>query len=201
MRIVVINHVTLDGVYQAPAGPDEDRRGGFEHGGWAMPASDPAIAKAMGFAPASPSSSSDGASGGGLLLGRRTYEHFFKVWPARKDNPFTEVLDRTRKYVASTTLDEPLPWQNSTLLRRDAVEAVRHLKNEPGNDLIVLGSGELVQSLAAAALVDEYRLAIHPLVLGSGRRLFPEQGAKAKLELVDTKTTVKGVIVATYRPW
>ena len=112
------------------------------------------------------------AQGADLLFGRRTYEDFFAVWPGRKDNPFTAVLDNSRKYVASRTLREPLPWQNSTLLAGDAAESVARLKEQPGKDLVVLGSGDLLQTLMRHGLVDEYVLLIHPLVLGRGRRLF-----------------------------
>jgi dihydrofolate reductase len=189
-KIVVTNHITLDGVMQAPARPDEDPRGGFAHGGWALPRNDAVMAGAM----------AEGmAKGGALLLGRRTYEDFYAVWPNRTDNPFTEVLNNTRKYVASTTLNEPLPWSNSTLLTGDAAEAVVRLKKQPGRDLVILGSGELIQSLMRHNLIDEYLLLIHPLVLGSGRRLFPDGGALAALRLLDAKTTTTGVIVATYQ--
>jgi dihydrofolate reductase len=140
------------------------------------------------------------ANTGTLLLGRRTYQDFYAYWPHQTDNPFTAVLDNTQKYVASTTLEEPLPWANSTLLKGDAADAVAGLKQRPGKDLVVLGSGELVQSLMRANLVDEYVLLIHPLVLGSGRRLFPDGGAFAALRLVDAKATTAGVLVATYRP-
>jgi dihydrofolate reductase len=134
------------------------------------------------------------------VLGRRTYEDFYSVWPNRTDNPFTEVLNKAQKYVASTTLMEPLPWINSTLLKGDAAAAVAALKGQLDQDLVVLGSGELVQSLMQGNLVDEYVLSIHPLVLGSGRRLFPESSPFAALRLVDTKTTTTGVVIATYRP-
>jgi dihydrofolate reductase len=186
-KVVVFMNLTLDGVMQAPARPDEDRRGGFEHGGWAMPYATMEAAE------------ESKAYSGALLLGRRTYEDFYAVWPNRTDNPFTEVLNNTQKYVASTTLEEPLPWSNSTLLKGDAAEAVARLKEEPGKDFVVLGSGELVQSLMRRNLVDEYVLLIHPLVLGSGRRLFTEGSAFAALRLVGTKTTTTGVVIATYQ--
>lgn len=190
-RVTVFNSLTLDGVMQAPARPDEDRRGGFEHGGWATPYADPVMG----------SVAAEGmAKGGALLLGRRTYEDFYSVWPNRTDNPFTEVLNNSQKYVASTTLKEPLPWSNSTLLKGDAAEAVARLKDELDKDLVVLGSGELLQSLMRRNLVDEYVLLIHPLILGSGRRLFVDGGAFVALRLVDTKTTTTGVVIATYRP-
>jgi dihydrofolate reductase len=186
--VVVFTNVTLDGVMQAPGSPDEDRRDGFEHGGWATPYA--AMAQAGGGM----------ANTGALLLGRRTYEDFYAVWPQRKDNPFTAVLNNMQKYVASTTLEEPLSWMNSTLLQGDAAEAVTKLKKEPGNDLVILGSGELVQSLMRRNVVDEYVLLIHPLVLGSGRRLFTDGGAFAALRLVNSKTTTNGVVIATYQP-
>jgi dihydrofolate reductase len=140
------------------------------------------------------------ATGPALLFGRRTYEDFYAVWPNRTDNPFTEVLNNTQKYVASTTLREPLRWRNSTLLKGDATEAVAMLKAQLDKDLVVLGSGVLLQSLMRRSLVDEYVLQIHPLILGSGRRLFVEGGTFADLRLVDTKTTTTGVVVATYQP-
>jgi dihydrofolate reductase len=136
---------------------------------------------------------------GALLLGRRTYEDFASYWPHQKDNPFTEVLDNVRKYVASTTLSEPLPWKNSTLLEGDAADAVAALK-QSGPDLGILGSGELIQSLRRRNLIDEYVLLIHPLVLGRGRRLFPDGASPAELRLVSSVTTTTGVIIATYRP-
>lgn len=192
MGTIVVNmNLTLDGVMQAPGRPDEDRRGGFEHGGWALPYFDAvsagAAAEGMANMPA-------------LLFGRRTYEDFYSVWPKRTGNPFTEVLNNSRKYVVSRTLDEPLPWMNSTLLKGDAPETVAALREEPGENLVILGSGELVRSLMPHGLIDEYVLSIHPLVLGSGRRLFPDAGALAALRLVDSKTTSTGVVIATYRP-
>ena len=131
-----------------------------------------------------------------------TFAHPIKdsLFHKRKDSPFSAMLDNMQKYVASTTLSEPLSWSNSTLLKGDAAEAVARLKGEPGKDLVVMGSGELVQSLMRGNLVDEYVLLIHPLVLGSGRRLFPDGGAFAALRLADTKTTTNGVVIATYQP-
>lgn len=190
-KIVVFMSLTLDGVMQAPGRPDEDRRGGFEHGGWALPYADPEMGKAAGESM---------ATTGGLLFGRRTYEDFYSVWPNRTDNPFTDVLNNTQKFVASTTLKEPLPWINSTLLEGDAAAAVARLKEQPGRDIVVLGSGDLLQSLMRSNLIDEYVLQIHPLILGSGRRLFNEGDSRAALELIDTKSTTTGVVIATYRP-
>lgn len=190
-KITVINHVTLDGVMQAPGRSDEDPRGGFEHGGWAQPNNDEVMGRVMGEAM---------AEGGSLLLGRRTYEAFYSFWPNQKDNPFTEVLNNTQKFVASTTLKEPLPWSNSTLLTGDVPLAVAKLRDRPGKDIAVLGSGELIGSLMRHSLIDRYVLMIHPLVLGSGRRLFSDGRAFARLRLVDSVTTTKGVLIATYEP-
>lgn len=189
-RVVVVNNVTLDGVMQAPARPDEDRRGGFTRGGWALPYNDEVMAQRMGR---------NMSQGGSLLLGRRTYEDFYSVWPNRTDNPYTEVLNHTQKYVASTTLAEPLPWQNSTLLGGDVAQAVAGLRQQPGKDLVILGSGALIHSLLPHHLIDEFVLLIHPLVLGSGHRLFPE-GAEVALRLTDSVTTPTGVVIATYQP-
>lgn len=190
-RITVNMSVTLDGVMQAPGKPDEDLRSGFEHGGWAAPYSDEVMVKAM---------TEGRPEGGALLLGRRTYEDFYSYWPHQTDNPFTEVLNNTRKYVASTTLEEPLPWENSTLLTGDVAEAVAKLRERPGGDIVILGSGELVRSLMRRNLIDQYTLLIHPLVLGSGQRLFPDDGTVDRLQLVDTVTSTTGVIIATYQP-
>lgn len=191
-KVVLFTSLTLDGVMQAPARPDEDRRGGFAYGGWATPYADSVMGTVAG--------ESMGTSGA-LLLGRRTYEDFFSVWPNRpKPNPFTDVLNNTRKYVASTTLKEPLAWQNSTLLKGDAATAVARLREQPGKDIVILGSGELAQSLMRRNLIDTYLLLIHPLVLGTGRRLFREDGPKIALRLAGAKTTTAGVVVATYHP-
>jgi dihydrofolate reductase len=187
-RVVVVNHLTLDGVMQAPGRPEEDRRGGFEHGGWSPPYGDEVMGSFMGARM---------GKGGALLLGRRTYEDFASFWPHQKDNPYTAVLNDARKYVASRTLSEPLAWSNSTLLKGDAAEAVARLK-ESGEDLAVLGSGALVQALMRRDLIDEFVLTIHPLVLGTGRRLFAAGGAFAALKLVESVTTTTGVVIAVY---
>jgi dihydrofolate reductase len=190
-RIVVFMSLSLDGVMQAPGRPDEDRRGGFEHGGWASTYADPEMGKAAGQSM---------ATTGGLLFGRRTYEDFYSVWPNRTDNPFTEVLNNSPKFVVSRTLRDPLPWMNSTLLKGDAADSVARLKQQPGKDLVILGSGELVRSLMRSNLVDELILLIHPLILGAGQRLFTETGSFAALRLVDSKTTTTGVTISTYQP-
>jgi dihydrofolate reductase len=188
MRTITVNNsVTLDGVMQAPGRPDEDRRDGFEHGGWATPYFDSIMANAP----------TDTA----LLLGRRTYVDFAAVWPHMPaDNPFTTVINNCQKFVVSTTLAEPLEWNNSTLLKGNAAKTVASLKEQSGPDLVILGSGQLVQSLMRHNLIDEFRLLIHPLVLGSGRHLFTDGGALARLKLVDSKTSTTGVVIATYRP-
>ena len=187
-KIVLFENVSLDGVMQAPGRPDEDRRGGFEHGGWAMPYADAVQGEVA---------SASMAKTGGLLLGRRTYEDLLAYWNTT-DSPFKDALNNTPKYVVSTTLTEPLPWPNSTLLAGDGLEAVSRLRAQPGNDLVVLGSGELAQSLMRGGLVDEYLLLINPLVLGTGRRLFADGAALTQLRLVETKVTTTGVIMATY---
>jgi dihydrofolate reductase len=191
MKIVAFESVTLDGVMQGPARPDEDTRGGFKDGGWAVPYSSPEqgqlAAESM-------------ATTGALLLGRRTYEDFYQVWPKRTDNPYTEVLNASTKYVTSRMLREPLPWQNSVLLSGDATDEVARLRQAEGKDIVILGSGDLVRSLAASNLIDRYILQIHPLVLGSGHRLFADGGAQAKLRLVETRPTSTGVVIATYEP-
>jgi len=191
-RVVVNNNVTLDGVMQAPGHPDEDRRGGFEHGGWATSYVDEVMGQKMG----------EGiARGGALLLGRRTYEKMERAWAdGPEDSPFTKVMNERQKYVASTTLEGPLEWSNSTLLEGDAADAVAEFRQQPGKDLVVLGSAELAQSLMRRNLVDEYVLLIHPLVLGSGLRLFPEGSPDRALKLVDSTPTTTGVIIATYHP-
>lgn len=188
-KVIVFTNVTLDGVMQAPGLPDEDLRGGFQHGGWAAPYN------AMG------SVGGDSLSNTGpLLFGRRTYEIFYGYWPSQPDNPYTEALTNTQKYVASNTLEEPLPWINSTLLRGDVPQQVAEIKRQPGGDLLVMGSGVLIESLRKHILVDLYILLIHPLILGSGRRLFPDGGVYGSLQLVDVQKTPAGVVVAIYQP-
>lgn len=191
-KVVVIEHLTLDGVIQGPARPDEDTRDGFEYSGWGVAGNDPIMMEVLG--------ARMGISWS-LLVGRTTYEDFAKVWPNKpKPNPISEALNNVEKFVASTTLAEPLPWKNSTLLKGDAADAVAKLKKEHDKTLVVFGSGVLVQSLMRRDLIDEYVLQIHPLVLGKGRRLFPNGRPSTHLSLVDSVTTGTGVIIATYRP-
>jgi dihydrofolate reductase len=191
-RLRVVNNVTLDGVMQSPGHADEDRRGGFEHGGWAAPYFDNVMLRRM----------SEGMDqGGSLLFGRLTYEKMEAAWrDGPEGSPFTAVMNERRKYVASATLDGPLDWQSSTLLEGDVAEAVAALKEQPGGDTVILGSGELVRSLMPHDLIDEIVLSIHPLVLGSGFRLFADAGPMRAFALVDSVTTTTGVIIATYQP-
>ncbi len=192
MKLIVNEFLSLDGVMQGPGDPDEDRSGGFEHGGWQMPYFDDDFAK-VAF---------EGmAETDGYLFGRRTYQIMAAYWPTQPDDaPFAASLNGVPKYVASTTLSEPLEWRNSTLLKGDVAKAVAELKEQPGKNLVVLGSGELVQPLMENDLVDEYGLSFNPIVLGSGKRLFREGSPKRPLRLVRSMTTSTGVIVATYEP-
>jgi dihydrofolate reductase len=183
-------NISMDGVIQGPGRPDEDTRGGFDRGGWALPYNDEVMAQRMGEGMASP---------GAMLFGRRTYEDFYGYWPRQTDNPFTPYLNQATKYVVSSTLSEPLPWQNSILLPGDPAASVADLKSQSGPDLGIVGSAQLVRSLLAANLIDRYVLLIHPLVLGQGRRLFDERGPGVDFDLVDSVTTSKGVIIATYQ--
>jgi dihydrofolate reductase len=192
-RIVVMNHVTLDGVMQGPGRPGEDTRGGFTHSGWASRSETPddAVGQAMGGRM---------AAGGGLagwLFGRRTYEDLLGYWNQRPESPFGPMLNNSPKYVASATLSEPLRWPNSTLLHGDIAAAAGALKAQSEGVLAIMGSGELISSLLAAGLIDEYLLMIHPLVLGTGRRLFPA-GVHASLRLAGRVVAADGVVIATY---
>ena len=194
-RIVVMNHVTLDGVMQGPGRPDEDTRGGFTQGGWGRRSTEPGDAAGTAMAERM-------AAGGGLtgwLFGKWTYEQLLSYWNRQPDSPFTSALNNTPKYVVSTSLTEPLAWPNSTLLREDILKEVGTLKVQSNGVLAIMGSGQLISSLMAADLIDEYLLMIHPLVLGTGRRLFPE-GVEVKLRLTHSVATPSGVVVATYEP-
>ena len=191
-RLVVVESLSLDGVMQAPGAPEEDSSGGFPHGGWQREYVDEeALAAATGSMAATDA----------YLFGRRTYESMAAYWPhAPAENPFTDHLNRTPKYVASTTLTR-LDWQNSTLLRGDVPESVAALKAEAGGTIAVLGSGELVRTLLAHDLIDEYFLTITPILLGSGKRLFLADPAPLRrLRLDGVRTTSTGCVIATYRP-
>jgi dihydrofolate reductase len=191
-RIVVSEFVTLDGVMQAPGDPNEDRTGGFDHGGWQLAYFDEVFGSTMTEA---------FAATGGLLLGRRTYDIFAAFWPKQPaDDPLAGTMNGLQKYVVSTTLTEPLAWQNSTLIKADVAGEVAKLKEGSGKEIQVIGSGELVQTLIRDGLIDAYRLMVHPLVLGTGKRLFREGTALTKLRLVDSKPTTTGVLILTYEP-
>ena len=188
-RVIVMNGVSLDGVMQSPGRPDEDKRDGFEHGGWAVPYSDAAMVAKMGER-----MGDDRA----WLFGRRTYEQLLASWNAR-GGPFKDALNDTEKYVASSNPATTLDWPNSTLLHGDVPAAVAELKEGSSANLVIMGSGVLIGSLMAADLIDEYLLTIAPLVLGSGRRLFAG-GTHAPLRLVESSATSTGALIAIYEP-
>jgi dihydrofolate reductase len=191
-KLIASTMVSLDGVMQAPGGPEEDPAGGFVLGGWSFP-----------FWDDDPDRDMRGLDGKDreLLLGRRTYEIFEAYWPYQSaDNPIAQTLNAAKKHVASRTLGGPLQWNHSTLLRGDAVAAVAALKQEAGLDLQIIGSGNLIQALQAASLIDEYNVWTFPVVLGRGKRLF-EAGAKAgALRLAATRASTTGVVMSTYVP-
>jgi dihydrofolate reductase len=192
-KVIVQEWMTLDGVVQAPGAADEDTTGGFKYGGWHLRYFDDISQKWV---------VEDLAAAGGFLLGRRTYEGFAAHWPnaSEEEQVLAEPLNTRPKYVASTTLTEPLEWQHSTVLQGDVTEAVAALKRQDGDDLLVIGSAKLVQTLVAHDLVDEFRVMIDPLVVGGGKRLFPDDGALRPLRLVDSQVTTSGAILATYAP-
>jgi dihydrofolate reductase len=190
MRPLIVNtFVTLDGVMQAPGGPEEDPTDGFTHGGWSAGYWDDAMGEKMGEVMGKPFD---------LLLGRKTYEIFAAHWPHVPDEPGAEELNSARKYVASKTLDR-VDWQNSTLLEGDVAEAVTRIKQEDGPEIQVHGSSDLIQMLLEHDLVDEFRLMIFPVVLGTGKRLFDDGAAPAGLTLADSATSSTGVVMATYK--
>lgn len=189
-EIMAITQVSLDGVMQAPGGPEEDPSNGFTHGGWAMPFVDDAANQVIGETIAGPFD---------LLLGRRTYEIFAAYWPHRGDNPIATAFNKATKYVVTRRRDH-LDWAISQRIGGDVVAEVRRLKAADGPALQIWGSGALLQTLIAADLVDEYRLWVFPVVLGEGKRLF-EQGIPPRvLSLVATRSTPRGVLLNTYRP-
>ncbi|WP_310729142.1 dihydrofolate reductase family protein [Streptomyces sp. N2A] len=194
MRIVVSEFMSLDGVVQAPGGPDEDTDGGFAHGGWSHPYFDPEV---MGGAISDAVATTEA-----LLFGRRTWQTMAAAWPERAGDPFADHMNAVRKYVVTGTLgDADLTWNNTTRIPADeAVARIRDLRDADGGDLHVMGSPTLVRTLLTEGLVDELRLMITPVLLGGGKTIFPADGGRRPLELVSTVTTGTGVHVATYRP-
>ena len=187
-KLVVGTFLTLDGVMQAPGGPEEDPSGGFTHGGWSVPFFDDTMGKAM---------DEWMRKAGAFLLGRKTYEIFAAHWPHVSD-PIADILNNSPKYVASRTLDR-VDWKGSTLIKGDVAEGVRRLKAETGGEIQVHGSGDLIQTLLEHNLVDEFRLWISPIVLGKGKRLFGEGTVPAGLELVETRQATTGSMLHVYR--
>jgi dihydrofolate reductase len=188
--ITVTMWVTLDGVVQGLGRPDEDTRGGFTYGGWGQRYNDEVMSREMAKAMAEP---------GDMLFGRRTWQDFITAWGRLTDgNPFTTHMNAATKYVVSRTLEDAHAWQNSILLRGDAVDTVAELKAQSGRDLAIIGSASLVRSLHAAALIDRYTLLICPLTLGSGARLFEGPAPLTEFELTGSVATTKGVIIAQY---
>ncbi|WP_371494023.1 dihydrofolate reductase family protein [Kitasatospora sp. NBC_00374] len=194
MRIVISEFMSLDGVVQAPGGPEEDTDGGFAHGGWSHPFFDPEVVggafdEALGKAQA-------------LLFGRRTWQTMAAAWPERAGDPFADRMNAIPKYVVSGTLgDTALTWENTTLVPGDkAVARIGELRETAGGDLLVMGSPTLARTLLSEGLVDELRLIVMPVLLGGGKKIFPDDGALRTLELVSTVTSGTGVNVCTYRP-
>lgn len=193
MRVVVYEFMSLDGVVQAPGGAEEDTDGGFAHGGWSAPYFDvevmgPAIGGSMETAAA-------------LLFGRRTWQGMAAAWPSRAGDPYADQMNAIGKYVASRTLTAgDMTWNSTLLSADDALGDVARLRGEDGGDLLVWGSASLVRSLLSAGLVDELNLFIEPILLGGGKRIFPEDGAARPLQLVGATTAGTGVVLATYRP-
>jgi dihydrofolate reductase len=189
-KLIVSTFVSLDGVMQAPGGPQEDESGGFSHGGWSVNYWDDRMGEVMGAAMSVPFD---------LLLGRRTYDIFAAYWPDAPEEAGSKPLNDATKYVASR--GEPtLAWEKSVLLRGDAAESVAALKREDGPELQVHGSGDLIQTLVRASLVDEYRVWVFPVLLGSGKRLFADGTIPSGLILVDSTVSTTGVVIGTYQP-
>jgi dihydrofolate reductase len=193
MRIVIIEFISLDGVVQAPGGPEEDTDGGFAHGGWSHPFFDETVGG--GF--------DDALSGAeALLFGRRTWQTMAAAWPGRAGDPFADRMNAIPKYVVTATLrDDELVWKNTKRIPGgEAVARIRELREAEGGDLLVMGSPTLARTLLHEGLVDELRLMIEPVLLGGGKTIFPGDGALRTLELVSTITSGTGVQVCTYRP-
>jgi len=194
MRVVVSEFISLDGVVQAPGGPEEDTSGGFRHGGWSMPYFDPEV---MGPVIGEIAERSEA-----LLQGRRTYQASADAWPDRGGDPFADWVNSTQKYVVSDTLSAlDLPWHPTTIIRgAELVQKVSELRGRAGGDVYVYGSLTLVRTLLAAKLVDELVLMIEPIALGGGKTLFPDDGEGRRFELESAVTSGTGVLVCRYRP-
>ena len=191
MRELIVNTFqTLDGVMQAPGGPEEDPSGGFEHGGWSFGYWDEQMEETMGEAMSKPFD---------LVLGRRTYDIFAAFWPTA-EGPGAEPLNNATKHVASTTLTGKLDWENSYLIEGDVPDGIRALKQQDGPELQVHGSANLIQTLLEHGLVDEFRVWTFPVVLGKGKRLFDEGTLPDGLELTSSQVSSTGVVIAAYRP-
>lgn len=190
MAVVVVNHVTLDGVMQGPGRADEDTRDGFEHGGWAVTVHDPALSRAM---------ASVMGRDFAWLFGRRSYDDMLQHWNA-VGGPFKDGLNGTTKYVASSNPAADLRWPNSTVLTGDVPAAVASLREQRDRNLVIMGSGQLIRTLLPRRLIDELLLMVHPVTLGSGRTLFPDDGERRNYTLVSAEATVEGVLIARYRP-
>jgi dihydrofolate reductase len=190
VKLTALLFLTLDGVYQGPGGPDEDRRGGFDRGGWLAPYAH----KEIGQSIVSVYERADA-----LLLGRVTWEIWEPYWPNHDDNPIGHIINTLPKYVPSATLKDPT-WANTHVIDGEVEAAIRELKARPGRELQVHGSGALLRWLLERDLVDELTLHVHPVVLGDGLRLFPERGPTHDLELIESRTTPTGVLLQTYRP-
>ena len=190
MKLTALVFVTLDGVYQGPGAPDEDRRGGFERGGWQAGYSDEESGAFI-------TSAYDRADA--LLLGRVTWAIWEPYWPLHDDIPVGHIINTLPKYVPTTTRTET-SWHNTHFLRDDVEAAVRELKAQPGGDLLLQGSGGLLRWLLEHDLVDELNLAVYPVVLGEGLRIFPERGPTHAMTLVDSRATSAGITLQTFRP-
>ena len=186
----MINHLTLDGVVQAPGRSDEDLRGDFAYGGWAQPGNDEVMAKVM---------MAQFPEGAALLFGRRTYEQLSGYWPTQPDSPFSTMLENIPKFVVTRTLSTAPVWESSTTLITDPAAQISALKDE-GTSLVIFGSAALTQALTDAGLVDRYVVMIHPVLVGSGLRLFPDSGPYRRLALVDSTITTTGVLIGIYEP-
>ena len=191
-RIVISEFLTLDGVMQSPGGADEDPSGGFTEGGWQLPMVDEQLGEFV---------MSGLQEAGGLLLGRKTFDIFAGYWPNQPDEfPIAKAINAMPKYVASRTLENPLEWNASTVLGSDLVAEVNRLRQEPGGDILVIGSGDLAQTLMRQRLVDAYSLMVYPVLLGSGKQLFRGEHPRQSLRLTQTRATPHGNVILRYEP-